>query len=394
MKRISFLFLVLTLVSIGCSRGKKSEFVPKGEVKVKRGDIVLEVTATGTVKAQVGAQVKVGARISGKVERLFVQEGDEVKKGQLIAVIEHKDLKANMLAKKYAMEAAESKLRQIEETYPLKIETQKKKVREAEAEFSLAQVTYQRIVALYKDGLASKQQIDEAYRDLSVKKNRLLAEKKVLEQLEREYNRQREIALRDYEAAKKEYEKAKVVYGYAFIYSPISGVVSSVSTQQGETVVAGLNAPTFITVIDLSRLQVDAYVDETDIGKVKPGQKATFVVDAYPDKVFEGVVSAVYPGAIIRNNVVFYDTKIDIKTPYVGLLKPSMTADVTIIAGTKHNVLVVPAAAVKVGIDGKSYVMLKKKGKWVKTPVKTGWESQGKVEILEGLKEGDVVALW
>lgn len=71
MKRISFLFLVLTLVSIGCSRGKKSEFVPKGEVKVKRGDIVLEVTATGTVKAQVGAQVKVGARISGKVERLF-----------------------------------------------------------------------------------------------------------------------------------------------------------------------------------------------------------------------------------------------------------------------------------------------------------------------------------
>ena len=389
-----WIWVVMVAVLLGCSGKGKREFVPKREARVERGEIVLEVTATGAVKPQVGAEVKVGARISGKVEKLFVQKGDVVKKGQLIAVIEHKDLEASMMNKRYLMEAAFERLKKVERIYPLRISAQEERVAQAEAELKLAQTTYARTAALYRDGLVSRQQLDEAERDLAVKRARLKAEMDALRELKEEFGREKDRARKEYLAAKKEYERARVFYSYAFIYSPLSGVVSSVSTQQGETVVAGLNAPTFITVIDLSKLQVDAYVDETDIGKIKPGQKATFVVDAYPDKVFEGVVDAIYPGAIVRNNVVFYDTKISIKTPYVGLLKPSMTADVTIIAGKKKNVLVVPAGAVKVGMDGKSYVMVKRDGKWVRQVVKTGWESGGKVEIVSGLKEGEVVGIW
>ena len=387
------LLLILFLVA-GCSKGSRKQFKPKGEARVKRGSITLEVTATGAVKPQVGARIKVGARISGKVERLFVQSGDQVKKGQLIAIIEHKDLEASMLNRKHRLEAARQKLEKIKETYPLKIEYQKESVDRARSEYELAVKDYERIKALYEEGLVSQKDMDDARRDLEVKRAAYFAERARLRELKREYKRLLKEARAEYEAALQAYEEARVRYSYAFIYSPISGVVSSVSTQQGETVVAGLNAPTFITVVDLNRLQVDAYVDETDIGKVKPGQRATFVVDAYPDKVFEGVVDTIYPGAIIRNNVVFYDVKIDIKTPYYGLLKPEMTADVTIEAGKRENVLVVPASAVKVGLDGRSYVMVKEKGRWVKRRVKTGWESSGKVEIVSGLKEGEVVALW
>ncbi len=391
MRRILILILVLFTA---CSKGKKGEFKPQGQAKVKRGSITMEVTATGAVKPQVGAQIKVGARISGKVERLFVQAGDRVKKGQLIAVIEHEDLKNQMLAKRHQMEAALARLQRVKRTYPLKIKAARESLEQAIAEHKLALKDLKRIRRLHGEGLVSDRDLDDAVRLEKVKRAEVEARRARLKELQEEFRQALKEAKQQYLSAKRAYQQAKVLYSYAFIYSPISGVVSSVSTQQGETVVAGLNAPTFITVVDLHRLQVDAYVDETDIGKVKPGQKATFVVDAYPDKVFKGVVETIYPGAIIRNNVVFYDVKIRIETPYYGLLKPDMTADVTIQVGKKRGVLVVPASAVKVGIDGKSYVMVKEKGKWVKRVVETGWESEGKVEIVKGLKEGEVVALW
>ena len=91
-----------------------------------------------------------------------------------------------------------------------------------------------------------------------------------------------------------------------------------------------MQAPTFVTIIDLQRLQVDAYVDEVDIGKVKVGQRAVFTVDAFPGTEFEGQVSAIYPKAVIQDNVVNYDVVVDIQTPYHGRLRPEMTASVTI----------------------------------------------------------------
>ncbi len=393
MKRWVILSLAL-LAFLGCSRGKEKVPVPRGKARVHRGSIRLEVTATGAVKPQVGAEVRVGSRISGKVERLFVQAGDRVERGQLVAVIEHKDLEARMKAARRDMEGAEATLGKVKEVYPAKIEAQRAVVRRYRAEVSLARLEYKRIKALLREELVSQDDLDRAERDLKVKRAQLGEALNTLRSLEDEYRRELQKARADMGAARQRYKEARVRLKYAYIYAPIAGVVSSVTTQEGETVVAGLNAPTFITVVDLSRLQVDAYVDETDIGKIRPGQQVRFTVDAYPDKVFRGVVKTVYPGAIIRNNVVFYDTAIEIKTPYRGLLKPEMTADVTVIAGEKRGVLVVPSSAVKIGMDGKSYCFVQEKGKWVKREVKTGWESEGKVEILQGLREGEVVALW
>jgi HlyD family secretion protein/macrolide-specific efflux system membrane fusion protein len=380
---------------VSACKSKKEDLVPKKELSVRRGTVFLEISATGAVKPQVGASVKVGARISGRVEKLFVQTGDFVKKGQLIAIIEHADLEAQVKAQEAQIRALESQLKEVEGTYPYKIKAQKEMVQSAKAELNLAKLNYKRVLSLYNEGLAAKVDLDQVEKDLNVKQSNYEYQVKLLESLENEYRTKVENLKASINSAKEELNNLRVKLGYAYIYSPISGVVSDVTTQEGETVVAGLNAPTFITVIDLSRLEVDAYVDETDIGKIAPGMPVRFTVDAYPDKVFEGKVRTIYPGAIIRNNVVFYNVPIDITTNYYGLLRPEMTANVVIVAGKRENVLVVPVSSVKIEADGKSYVYVKnEKGKWVKREVKTGWSSGGFIEIVDGLKEGEVVGVW
>jgi len=99
---------------------------------------------------------------------------------------------------------------------------------------------------------------------------------------------------------------------YATITAPIDGVVAFVSTQEGETVVASMSAPTFVTLIDLKKIEVTAFVDETDIGKIKERQKAKFTVDAFPKKFFDAVIREIRPKAVIKDNVVNYEVMIEI----------------------------------------------------------------------------------
>jgi len=183
---------------------------------------------------------------------------------------------------------------------------------------------------------------------------------------------------------------------YANIYAPISGVIASVTTQQGETVSASsLNVPTFVTIVDLSRLEIYAYVDETDIGKIKPELEATFTVDSFPEKDFNGKVTAVYPKATTQDNVVYYITIISIENPvgaynHTPLLKPDMTVNANIYLNKRDNVLAVPNKAIK-REGGKKVVTVLENNKPVQKAIKTGWKDSGYTEVLEGLKEGDKV---
>jgi multidrug resistance efflux pump len=182
---------------------------------------------------------------------------------------------------------------------------------------------------------------------------------------------------------------AQTQLSYTRIAAPISGIIASVTTQEGETVSAGLAAPTFVTIIDLSRLEVDAYVDETDIGKVKLGQEATFTVDAYADKEFTGQVTAVYPKALTQQNVVQYDTVVTV-TDTQQLLKPDMTANVTISAERHPQVLSVPNKAIR-RENGQKVVYVLEGGTVVPHPVKTGVRDTQYTEILSGVEDGMTV---
>ena len=179
------------------------------------------------------------------------------------------------------------------------------------------------------------------------------------------------------------------------IKTPISGTVIQLAAQQGETLAAGLSAPTLIIVADLKRLEVDAYVDETDIGKVKIGQPVSITVEAFPDQVITGKVTKVAAGSTIQQGVVTYAVTIYFDENKLEL-KPDMTASVVIETGRQSGVLVVPSVGIQVGVKGSTVNILNKtngKSELKAIPVKTGGTDGVNTEIKSGLKEGDVIVL-
>lgn len=347
MKKKRWILMIAAVVIIAASfaawriySGKDNTKIDFQTEAVKQRDIASSVQATGTIRAKIGAEVKVGSRISGRVERLYANIGDVVKKGQLIARLEQEDLQA-------------------------KVNEAKMNLKTAEANLDLAQKTIQRMKNLYAKDFVSKDKVDVAERDFKT--------------AQAQANQIRETI---------RFNEAQM--SYANIYAPISGVIASVTTQQGETVSgSSLNVPTFVTIVDLNRLEVYAYVDETDIGKIKPGIEATFTVDSFPDKDFKGRVSAVYPKATIQDNVVYYITIISIENPE-GKLKPDMTVNATIYLKKRENVLAVPSRAIK-REGGKKVVQVLENGKPVQKAIKTGWKDSNYTEVIEGVKEGDLI---
>jgi RND family efflux transporter MFP subunit len=184
---------------------------------------------------------------------------------------------------------------------------------------------------------------------------------------------------------------ARTQLSYTRIVAPITGVIASVSTQEGEAISAGLQAPTFVTLVDLTRLQADAFIDETDIGKITPGQRATLTADAFPDREFTGTVSAILPKASIQQNVVYYDAVIALD-PADGLLRPDMSVNATIRVGERPSALVVPNQAIK-REGGRKVVYVLDEAQTHRREVKTGWRDSGYTEVLSGLREGERVLL-
>ncbi|MBI5487305.1 MAG: efflux RND transporter periplasmic adaptor subunit [Deltaproteobacteria bacterium] len=296
-----------------------------------RGADDQEVLATGAVRSQVGAEVRVGARISGRVDKLLVKVGDVVTAGQVIAEIEHADLDARIKSAQADLDVAHASLALLQRGPRSEdVDAARAGVREAQAEVEMAKLTVDRRHSLVERGMATAEQLDDAERALAVARARAEAARQTVELRRTPYlPEELDLAAARIGQAEAALELAGIQLSYATIRSPIAGIVASVSTQEGETVSSGMSAPTFVTVIDLSRLQVEAYVDEVDIGRVRPGLAATFTVDAYPDREFPGTVAAIYPKAVLQDNVVNYLTIVTVDDPG-GLLRPEMTANVTV----------------------------------------------------------------
>jgi HlyD family secretion protein len=249
-------------------------------VRVQRRAPDPVVKASGVIKPMIGAEVRVGARVSGIVQRLCVRIGDAVEKGQLLAELDDRELVA----------------RRNQAVASLKL---------AEANRSYARAELARMRSLSAERLLSPSNLDLA---------------------EQAY----EVARQQVKSAEATVEETVAQLGYARLVAPIAGVVSAVSTQEGETVAASFAAPTFVTLLDLGRLEVWAYVDETDIGRIRIGQRARFTVDTYSGQEFEGRVTSIHPQAEIRDNVINYVAVVTFEPPRDRVLRPEMTAMVKI----------------------------------------------------------------
>jgi HlyD family secretion protein len=305
---------------------------------VTRHNLKSMVNSTGIIKPQVGAEVKIGSRASGTVVNLYANIGDYVKKGQLLAEIDPSELTPVYKQAAANLNYAETNLKYLE-------------------------VDLTRTLKLADKEYISQQALDDARKAVDLAKARVLLEK-----------------------ANVEYSRIQL--GYTRIFASISGVIGSVSTQKGETVSATFSSPVFVTIIDLSRLEIWAYIDETDIGKIEINQKVNFTVDTYTDTEFNGIIKAIYPQAEIRNNVVNYIAVVSIDTQTGKILRPEMTASVNVVLQQKDGVIAIPKQAI-IKKAGKAFVKIVQNNEIIEREIQTGIYENGLVEVTKGLNDKD-----
>jgi HlyD family secretion protein len=301
MKRIRIrkrtLFAIIALFTIiayvACNRNKNSYSFETAIVK--KGSIINTITATGTVEAD--TTVLIGTQVSGVIKKIYVDFNSKVKKGELLAELDKTPLQTQVEQAQAALDDAKS-----------------------EVEYQKA--TYERYKALLDKKLVAQADYDQV-----------------------KYNYEK--ALADLKTAQAGYDKAIVNLNYASIYSPIVGVVLNRAVDQGQTVAASFSTPNLFTIgNDLTKMQVQANVDEADIGQVRQGQPVTFNVDAYPTETFTGVVRQVRLQPVVTNNVVTYTVIVDAPNPQLKLM-PGMTANITVQVQRVDSVLVIPAKAIR-----------------------------------------------
>ena len=309
--------------------------------QVEKGAVRKVLSATGIVKSQVGAVVKTGTRATGVIESMLVRVGDKVTAGDLIAKIDSREQSAELAR-------AEAQLRS------------------ANAELGFAGLLEKRMGGLSSQDLTSRESYDDARRRADAARG----------------------AVAEAEAA---VNSARIRLSYTAIYSPLTGVVSEVTAQEGETVVAGLQVANLITVLDPTKLEMWIYVDETDIGLVTPGLPVEFSVDAYPDDTFSGSVDQIYPQPEIRDNIVYYRALVKLPAESAAKLRPEMTTQCRVIVDSKDNVLIIPNNAIK-WVDDEQVVYVQTPGGHELAHPKLGLIGPDVSEVLEGLKQGDKVA--
>jgi HlyD family secretion protein len=291
--------------------------------KVETGEIKQVVEATGTINAVITVQV--GSQVSGTISKLYVDFNSRVHKGQLIAEIDPPLFKG-------ALSQAEADLENARANLAVAI-ANTEKARAADAQ---TKADYERNSGLSKQGVISQQALDVA------KANAESAAAQVSAALAQEHQARAQVQQK--EAA---VQVAQTNLDYTTIHAPIDGTVVARSVDVGQTVAASLQAPTLFTIAqDLTKMQVYAKTDESDVGQIRPGQKVTFKVDAYPRETFDGTVSQVRMNSTVVQNVVTYDTIVDFNNPELKLF-PGMTAYVSIPVATAANVVKVPNGALR-----------------------------------------------
>ncbi len=366
---------IVALIAIVClvktSKSSQKELVIRTHVV---GEYTVEntVTATGTIEPV--ETVDVGTQVSGKVEKIYVDFNDVVKKGDLLAELDKLTLNQNVSRARASLTSAESQL-------------------------NYAKLSYERTKQLYEANAATLAAFQEAQNTYT----------------------QAQMSQKNAQAA---YDQALVDLSYAEIYSPIDGVVLDRAVEVGQTVAASFSTPTLFTLAnDLTKMQVEAAVDEADIGQVKIGQRVSFTVDAYTYDTFEGTVNQIRMKATTTSNVVKYTVIISAPNPDLKLF-PGMTANVTIITEEATG-LAVPAEALnftpdeqvlrnlqkpempkdgqrppmgeapQMGAEPSSLdmVWIQKNSNIMPRPVKVGMSDVAYKIIEEGLQAGDSVVL-
>jgi len=357
---------------------------------VSRATVRKVLDATGIIKPEVGAIVKTGTRFTGIIRTMHVKVGDKVKAGQIIAEIDDREQRAQQDQAEATLRRTKADLARTEASYPLQIREAEAQVAAAQADYDYAALNLKRRRTLVDQDLDARNTLDEATQQAETTANTLAARKATLDRLQRESTLAIKSAREAVQEAQSALEATNVRLSYSVIRAPLDGVVSEVTAQGGETVVAGFQVANLITVLDPTRLEMWIYVDETDVGQVAPGMAVEFRVDSLPGRTFGGTVNQIYPQPEIRDNIVYYRALVRLTSQTSTDLRPEMTTQCRIVVQQKDNVLAVPNEALK-WVGGEQVVFVQGDGAIRRVRPRIGLAGAETSEVLEGLAEGDVV---
>jgi HlyD family secretion protein len=345
--------LVATVTVYSIWNSEKNTEISYTTVKPGKGDIQIVVTATGTVNAV--KTVLVGTQVSGVISKILVDYNDVVKARQVIALLDTRNLQVSLDEAKANLSKAQSQLDQIK-------------------------ADYERNQILYEKNLIDKSTFDIQTSTYKAAENTV-------------------------QTAQGEVSRAVINLNFATITAPISGVIISRNVDVGQTVAASFSTPTLFTIAnDLKKMQLQANVDEADIGLIKTGQNVYFTVDAYPDINFTGIVQQLRMQPITTNNVVSYAVMIDAPNDELKLL-PGMNANISIVVQESKGVLKIPISALyfspgqlQKGLDsvviqkqrdslvtlGQSMVFILYNGNLTPVTIQTGLSDGIKIEVISG----------
>jgi len=419
------LFLVLIVGFTVHQSGKNVVTVQTG--KVQRQDLATVVSASGEIKPK--TYVNIGANAFGKITHLYVKEGDQVKKGQLLVQLENVQSSADVNANEAALQAAQTDA--VASDAGMK--TSEADLQRAQADFDRNKADWERAQSLFKDGLIAKSDFDSRRNAWATADSGLVQAQARLAQAKA----QKESADRRVTQARANLTRVTDVLQKTSYNAPYDGVVTNLPVREGESVVIGIQnamGSTLMTIADMSVITAEVKVDETDIVNVRLGQPAEITIDAIPKKVFHGNVSEIGDNAIVRSSGVSTsqqttaseeakDFKVVVTlTDPPSDLRPGLSTTAKITTATRNNALAVPIQALTIRTKAQMeaqnnppgsvhaaapatkevasktkkeddlqgvFVIRSKKALFV--PVTTGITGSSDIEVLDGLKEGDEV---
>ncbi|MEW6323829.1 MAG: efflux RND transporter periplasmic adaptor subunit [Nitrospirota bacterium] len=333
---------------------------------VKRGDLALKVIETGSVEPATVVEIK--SEQSGEVTRIFATEGQKVKKGQRLAVIQQESVQAQQAAQ-----------------YRADLERERLALDEAERQLS-------RHRALHEKGFLSRQEVETGEKNVETAKIRYALAR-----------RQLKLVLGGDEQALEQYLARPLESDHLeefTVSSPVDGSVITVDVEPGEIINSGTSTVTggtvLMTLADLGRMVVKTHINEVNIARVLPGQPVEIRLDAVPGRVYHGAVASIAPRGVRADNIVTYEVTITISDADAPL-KPSMTANIDVLTGTLTNALYLPVEAVD-HQAGRDFIWLRRGGELIKQPVTISQRTETDAILLEsadqrGLREGDQVVI-
>jgi len=413
--RIMTIFLLcLGLASVtACNPfGGSEQEATEQLAEVVRGDLTVTVSGSGNLEVSNEAMLAFG--VGGRVDKVYIEEGGEVSKGEVLAKLETDALELALTEAQVAQTQAEVAVTQAQVTlqtaeYDLEtaqdlyaqpeIHTARAAVSDAQsyleyAKQILAQASTTHDIKVWTNEVAYA---EETLRAAEVSLNEMLSapdtEEVAIKKLQVELAKQSlELAEQSLELAEQSLETTRKQLDEATITAPLDGIIASVYVEEGDVISPPTMAPQIVAhLIDPSSMELNVEVDEIDVIEVKPGQRAIIEVDALPTLPIEGKVSFISLTPKEEGSVIVYDVKIDFNVPEGIGLRTGMSATADIIIAERNNVLLVPDRAIKQDSQGNPIVEIMVNGQIEERGVDIGVSDGFQTEIVDGLEEGEVV---